>query len=586
MDGVKNAGGGTIRDIFVGTDETGAVPCPVRFLGHRAGLYYLVSPSGEKRVGSARDLGYNGILSVFDGKVDWLEAKFPGEKGGFDAGDALAFMIRECVEAGVWDDNAPTHGLGTWDSSEGIAVHCGDMVWHKGQWHPAGLEIDNILYPTAPRIARPDFTAVPTAAQIRKLLLDNLYRWNYVGPLGPEMVIGWIGAALLGGAPSWRDHVVVMGPRGCGKSHLTKLVHAALGGQADRIQRDTSVAGTKQSLNGEARTIFIDEAENESGEQGPVVKMITMIRQLSDGDGVTARRGSPSGKASETRVTGCAWLAAILPPMLKPQDRSRFIQLNLKPLVATANVEETDAAIAAVGAMAPGLWARMALNFDRFRATFAAYHRDLIAAKCDIRQADLIATWAAGRDVLIEDGPLEAAEWQAEIDRLLPYARRIVMAEADSGEGEECWRFLLSSPVDVWGAGARRTVGSLLLAAMRDADARKAITQIGIRWATLRDPELGEEANAVRVIAVANQHARLTALFDGTRWADGSWVTALRMLDGTFVPVNAIKFNGPQSRVTAIPPIYLEPDDDDDEQPSADPNDRHQGQGIPDLDHE
>ncbi|PWR24559.1 hypothetical protein DKG74_07070 [Zavarzinia aquatilis] len=558
--------------------------CPIAPLGHRNGIYFFVSRAGEVRSGSAKDFGYAGLISLFDGDTEWLATMFPpGSRATapFDHAMALAWLIRSCVEAGIWDESTPMRSVGTWRVKGGaLAVHCGDAIWYNGEWLPGGATIEGIRYPTAARVSRPDFDAIPDAATVRDRLLSVVKRWTYLDPLGAEMVMGWLAAAFLGGAPSWRNHVIVQAGYGAGKSTLTALMSAALGDAADRTQTDTSEAGTRKAKRGEARAIILDETEDDAGSGHHVRKMIGLLRRMSSRDGASTRRAD-GGRAVEDRVVGAAWMAAILPPVLEPQDRSRFIAIALGPLDGRSDPGDIDAAIEDVGALSTGLWARMITGWGRFCDSFAAYRADLIALGCTVRMADLVGTWVAARDTMLEDEVLGASAREAEIDRLRPYLAALMDSDQGEGHGEECWRHLLSSPMDTWHGGSRRVVGGLLYEALylvdAEMDAKRALKQVGIRILTETPPG---EANGVRVIAVANQHAGLAKLFAGTiKWQSGGWATALKLLPGAWAPAKPTRFAGALSRWTAIPADYIQPDAAEEQRDGG-------GEGIPDVDAE
>lgn len=559
-----------------------AAECPIRFLGHRHGLYHFVSHAGEKRALSARDLSLAGIISLFDGRLGWLAERFPpgpSGKGPFEHAMALAWLIEQCVEAGIWDDAAPLRSIGTWSTSTGeIVVHCGDAVWWREAWHPSGLKIDGTIYAAAPRIGRPDFDAMPTAAEVADILAP-IARWSYRDRLGADRVLGWMGAAFLAAAPAWRDHAIIQGRHGCGKSTLTALVNAALGAASDRVQTDTSAAGLRQALTEEARAIMVDEAEGR-GQGDGMVKILDILRHMSSGAGSSTRRGSSGGKAVEFRLVGAAWLAAILPPMLTPEDRSRFVVVDLAPLSAGTELLDVERTLARMSAASAGLWARMIMGWPRFRDSLALYRAELVRQGCSFRQADLVGTWAAGRDTLMRDDDADANAVDAAVDQVLPYVRDMIDVDKGDGEGERCLNHLLTSSVDAWAGGVRKTIGSLLQEAIHQDshDARMALRQVGIRMTQELPPKETDKANAVRVFVVANKHAALDRIFAGTRrWEGGAWKTALEMIDGTFVTRNAVRFTGSsQARAIALPVTLIDKDFDAEEQ--------HEGEGIPDID--
>ena len=66
-------------------------------------------------------------------------------------------------------------------------------------------------------------------------------------------------------------------------------------------------------------------------------------------------------------------------------------------------------------------------------------------------------------------------------------------------------------------------------------------------------------------LLVANQHVGLARIFEGSKWSDGRWVTALRYLDGAAPHSKAVRMAGALTRATRLS-LELMPRTDDTEQ--------------------
>lgn len=140
------------------------------------------------------------------------------------------------------------------------------------------------------------------------------------------------------------------------------------------------------------------------------------------------------------------------------------------------------------------------------------------------------------------------------------------MAEtADNlSDEEQCWQHLLSSPLALFRNGEQAAIGEWINRAagrMPQWDdvngARRALAAIGIRI---------EKHEHRQMVAVANAHSALAAVFERTRWTTprgtaGQWVQALRRLDGALASPGAYYFGGSSGRATLIPFGFVpEPD--------------------------
>lgn len=542
--------------------------CPITPLGRRTGRYFFLTPVGELRDYRANDLNRQGIKDLFDGRLEWLQTQFPAyDQSGmpkpqsWSVDASSTWLIRACADAGLFDPAMLVRGPGVWRDSDGrIIVHAGDELLIDGRWERGGKVHQGVIYAAAPNCERPADTALGKEAG--QALLATIGRWRFERDIGPELVLGFMGAAMLGGAPFWRVHMLAVGQRGSGKTWLSDLVKAALGGGAIDANNVTE-ASLRQALTGQARAIVLDEAESDEHSAARIQKVIHLLRLMSSGEGAKAMRGSVGGTAQVFQVTGCAWLSAILPPALKPQDRSRITTVCLVPLPvgseAAGAADEVHRAIQEARKASPGLRARAVEHWQRFQDTFGRYRAAFMGKGCDSRDADRIATLLAGRDLLIHDEVPDSDSLEEETARFLELINDAAEQEEES-EGQQCLTHLYSSPVDLWHSGARKLVSELLLEARSlgtGAAARSEITKLGLR--------IHKEAGEETWLLVANQHVGLERVFRDTRWAGGGWKTALGYLAGARPWPVSLRFAGVKQRAIAIPRSWLPRDDEENE---------------------
>lgn len=549
-------------------DEGWADPegCPLQAIGHRGGTYYFLTPSGEFRSASDRGLSVNGISSLFDGQTAWLVEHFPlygkGERViGFDNQKVAAFLMRQCVRQGLFNSDIPMRGPGVWRGARGdLIVHAGDALLVDGEWEAAGKRIDGVLYPAWPPIERPTLRPAKLTDGLRLLDIANTM-WRFATPRGADLAVGWIGAAMLGGAPNWRAHMYLTGEQGSGKTWFSNLVSAAMGAGAHPQSNDATEAGLRQWLTGEARAIILDESEHDEV-KGRIYQVIELLRNISSGKGSRSSRGSSNGgKAQLFNVTGCAFLSSVLHAALKPQDRARFTIVKLDQLPpqhdkakAALVADKTLAAIEEVAALSPGLRARAVARWRFYLDCFSLYRAQFMHVGCSARAADQIATILAGRDLLCADVlPNEDSLEEATI-----VFRDLVTAAADNddeGEGQQCLMRLYTSPADLWRSGARETVGEVIEKALdkkTDTEGRwfgKSLRTMGMRLEF-------DDAGAPWLL-VANNHEALNRIFHGSRWAGGVWSQALRFIPGAKAWPKAERFTSPPQRSTAVPQRFL-----------------------------
>lgn len=543
--------------------------CPVRALGQLDGTYFFVTQSGELRAVAHRDLSTNGILSLFEGQTEWLKKTFPKkDSNGNDIDDwapraAAAGLMRCCAEAGLFDDRLQVRRHGVWRGpvpDEGgapmLVVHAGDAVMLAGsdgapRWHRPGLLMDGALYAACASVPRPAVDEA-TAAD-GKRLLAALGLWNFADPAaGHVLVLGFIGSALLGGAPTWRAHLLTTAAFGSGKTWLTRLIAAAMGPQAFAVNNFTE-AGLRQMLTGEARTMILDESEPDS-RGGRVQQVIELLRHMSSGDGARGVRGSPEGAARSFDVTGCAYLSSILGVSLQPQDRSRITQLELLPLGAgsgaSSREERARNAITWAGSISGALRLRAVKGWPCFLANLAVFRGVLLEQGCDSRQADQFGTLLAGAEMLTSDAVVEREAAAGVVAHLARIIQDRQQEDEEDGDGPQCLTLLLSSPVDHWRSGSRETIGMVLSDQLDvgDKDTDRVLRSYGLAvdWSDRRAPAL----------LVANRHQGLERIFAGTKWAQGVWAQSLKRLSGASAH-GPESFGGAKSRCARVPHWHL-----------------------------
>lgn len=542
--------------------------CPLVPLGHNKGTYYFLSPSGEMLAVEGRTLTQAGQLAqLVTGNVTWYATHWPkfdnqGKPSGFGAAAAGAWLMRECGKAGMWDPDTPLRGAGVWRAgplpSDGLLVHCGDVLLQVDatgvRRSRPGQVRDRAIFPALPAIARPGRTPAPTA--VGRRILEALKLWNFADRAGPELLLGWYGASLLGGAPRWRAHLYLLATFGSGKTWLAELGEAVLGAMAHEAANNFTEAGLRQALTNEARAVILDEAEADEG-NGRVERTLELIRHMSSGKGARIMRGTADGTAKTFAVTGSVCMSSVLPGRLKPQDRSRITLIQLLPLSsgaeAAGNSAKAEAAIVEAREASPALWARALAGWQRFCETFEAYRLALMDQESPPREADQFATLLAGRDLLIEDTVPDTARLAAALELVKGLVNES-REDAKSGEGEQCWERLLTSGAGLMAGGRELTFAELIVRArgVNGVDARHTLEALGVKVKRGSDPRGIED-----VVFVSNRHQGLARAYDGTRWGEGGHVQALRYLPGARATRDAVRFGGLTQRATEIPSVHL-----------------------------
>lgn len=544
--------------------------CPVVALGVHGATFWYLDLLGQL-VPIDNHTG-DRISAVFGGRVDLLTRAFPryGKDGesviGWKQDGARAAMQAACAERGVLDAAAVVRGRGAWVDAEGaLILHAGDAVLIAGEWRPPGDHAGHV-YASRPPSPRPAETPDPEAGE-RLLDLLSTWRWQR-GALDAQLMLGWIGAAMVSGALDWRPAAWVTGDAGTGKSTLQDLVRHVLGGEGGVLQStDATPAGLWQQLRQDALPVALDEIEpDDDGRSSRVRDIIKLARQAASG-GVTLRGGADH-KGTAFKARSAFLFSSILVPPLLDQDVSRLAVLDLEPLPKGAAAPKL--AGPELGRLGRAVRRQLLDQWPRWRETLEVHRLELGRVGHSQRGADQFGTLLAMADLLLFDdvpAPGRAAHWAEQL--------RAQAAGAASGASQDWERLaahLLGQVVDPWRGGTRRTVGELCLAARGDqaddlpepGQARSALAQIGLK--------VEGEGKAARLL-VANQSPGLARLLEGSRWAAGAgttgvWSQSLRRVPDA-IPGLVRRFSGLNTRCVSVPLQALMGGDDGDAAPPA-----------------
>lgn len=590
--------------------------CPVRPLGISSDIsgsqrcYYLDVNGQLVGLEANNRHGKLGLIALFGTKSDWLEAHFPqwsapvyegrgkdrqlvkpSEIVGFDQADAARALIEECARRGIFDPAGRIRGRGAHALAKGgLILHLGDVLLASRQrldgtvrdfkFHEAGL-FEGYVYPTGAATPRPWHEAAPSRPAEKLLGVINTWNWKR-GLLDARLLLGAIGASMLGGALRWRPNVWITGAAGTGKSTLNGEdgVLDLLFGNAALRTGNASAAAIRQSLKNSTVPVFFDEIEAEPDNRR-VKEVIELARVASSGS--TVHRGGQDHQAHEFTLKSCFWFSSINIPPIEPQDRSRLAILELKPLPSDAKpLMLNELKLPDTGRM---LQRRMIEGWHRLEATIAAFHAVLADAGHTRRACDQFGTLLACADLLLNDDMPDAEELAHWAELCAP--RRMAEVSEAVSDHQACLHHVLTSLVQARGGDEREQLGTWMGRAVAakvasafddyghelDERADKRLQQLGLKlvnasWKGEERDLQGKvtkpgrwgaaafEAAAPGFLAVAGSHRGLDALFQGTKWQGGVWKQSLARFPGCIEPVK-VKFDHLSLTAVLVPLHHL-----------------------------
>lgn len=543
------------------------VECPVVPLGVSGSVGYFLDPIGQLQV-LAPPYGKGHLLGLFCGDENYLSWAWPRfckkrEDGtcidGFAAEKAAAALIAACAAKGPWQAVDRIRGRGAWTGRDGnVVLHRGTAVLMRGRAQPPG-EFDGYVYPARVEISGPWPGVADDAANPARLLLPLFSSWQWARPeVDPTLLLGWIGAAFIGGALPWRPVAYITGDKATGKSTLQGIVKDLLGDYLIQAV-DTTGAGIYQHVGLDSLAVAVDEIEGEADVRK--AKTVLKLARIAASGGLMLRGGDRHNPV-EFRARSCFVFSSINTPPLEPQDLSRMALLRLSRLPAGQALPPLPPDVMPV--IGRCILRRMIEQWPRFDETFRAFRGVLADAGMDGRGQDTFGVLLTCADMVEHDGwDEERLRKVSDTGDLVAWADLMhvdrMMEFEDAAENWRlCLSHLLGVRVDAWRNGMRPTVGQLIYDLWQERDAslgvdaaRKQLFGAGLGLVT----RSGSRKDWW--LAVPNQSPLTRTLFDGSKWAGdvgaGVWAGALRQSPrGAIHDVATARVGGDVMRCTLI----------------------------------
>lgn len=526
--------------------------CPVQALGTKRGMYYYIDALGQFRELKDKEHARLILQGLLGQRTDFMTKCYSKNTadgyptGGWKPDEFAKDLMAECALRGVWEPFERVRGSGCWlDDDDEIVIHCGDKVKVGDTFISPGLA-GAYVYPCEPARQRPWETAVePKEIESFYNLLKT---WAWRRPqVDPMLLLGWIGAAFVGGALKWRPLMWLTGDKGTGKSTLQEIINFVFNNSILSVS-DPTPAAIFQKVGYSALPVALDEMEPET-EDKKVQAIIKLARQACSGGVIL--RGSAEGNASEFKARNCYLFSSILVPALLPQDRSRMAILDLKEISGTPpRIVRKE-----LGEIGRKIFKRMIDNRENFRVNFENIRIGLNKLGLDSRGCDQFGTLIAAADVILHDYPMTSDD----IAEICDQMKEVVEAEKYDNDSNhiQCANYLLTSTMETYRDGNKRSIGDWIAqAAGRENTqgseapefAHKALATIGLK---VEELDLGSGVK-YKCLCIATKHQGLAKVFDKTPWQGGVWTQAFRRFPQA-QPFSTRRFGGVTSKCTIVP---------------------------------
>jgi hypothetical protein len=453
-------------------------PCPVVALGMNAKTIFFQDEMGHFVEQPRDELPRLFIMALFGKRQDylwWAWPSFATRKGrkepevtGWKPDEVQAALLSAAAKRGDFNTLDRVRGAGAWRGRDGeLVFNAGWALYrssHAKKTRGGGLEytpcetglVDGKFYTRRYDNLEPWPQEVTSRESPARELLRALRTWNWERPeVDPILFLGWLAAALIGGALNWRPAVFVIGGKGTGKSELQGLVEQVLD-EALVHAADATAASIYQHVRNDSLPVCVDELEADADNR----KAMGVIKQARlAASGGLVLRGGPNGVGTEFKAQSCFFFSAINAPPLDPQDHSRMAILRLRALPEDVKDPPTIDG----DTTAPMLLRRMFDGWAKLPATLKAYQEILRRGRHDKRGQDTFGTLLACAELALgADAAQELRTPTIETGDADWWATALPPPDDMSDNWRQCLEYMLTAPVDDWRTYTQKTVGQML----------------------------------------------------------------------------------------------------------------------------
>ena len=468
----------------------------------------------------------------------WTKA-FPSERK-FDFFGAGLALMDACRKAGPFIPSR-IRGRGVWLEGDKVVLNFGNPL-------PCGLKHRYLCFEPIPIQAAQSFET------------ERLFEWlacfNWRNPQDAKLLLGWLAIAPVCGALTWRPHCFIYGPPRCGKTTIHTMAARLLKPLVISTDGQSSEAGIRQTLGPDSLPIMIDEFESDQNGHG-LKGVLRLARSASSADNPVLK-GTPEGKAMQFSLRTTFFFGAINPRGMTAADDSRILRFEM---LMHANDEDVARQLVAeeqyFANRGPDWCGYMIARAHVIGPTIDAFAKAMPGI--DLRHRKNITTLMAGAFVALHGNvptETEAGQWAKEFEGSVA-----LHAEAlERDDATEALQHLLSHEVE-GDTLAQMLTGILKGAVDSQADKRKSTDPLAHSILRLFDMGLVREGER-QGWYIRNRSRGVEAAFQGTRWADFAWMSALRKLPGAEASTKYFSGSGGKQRAIQIPLTYLDYEQD------------------------
>lgn len=333
------------------SDPEGEEPSPdedsylhYRAIGYNEQRYYVM-PSAQKQPHpyTAKQLMSEETCLEIVNDYSFWEMQFGDDKGRVNWKRAGAYIMKQCVDAGVYSPNK-LRDQGVWYDQGRVVLHFGTRLFvDNKEMNPAKFR-SSYIYPSRDDMLE-DWAGMEGQAENHygRAIRDacNHVRWEK--KIYGDLLAGWIATAPVCGGLPWRTHAWLTGNASSGKTTVIKdIVTPCLGGIAIYPVGASTEAGIRQAIGNMAVPVVFDESEAQQNKEDQRRAVIQLMRQSSAETRGRIMKGSANHQSVTFTLRSAFLMSSIGVGLQEAADLTRTAILTVRPLSGSTVAERKE----------------------------------------------------------------------------------------------------------------------------------------------------------------------------------------------------------------------------------------------------
>lgn len=428
-----------------------------------------------------------------------------------------------------------TRGLGIWDGRGGVPVYNAGQACYtldaSGNIVPCSNIADTGIIYTRTEAA-PLLNTPPLTDEEGRLVMDYLTAVPFREEHGHVFMGGLLVSSLLSGYLSFRPHCWINAPAESGKTELRNTLLELTGNFSLSFEgAESTPAGVRQRLNGNAVPVLFDESEGKDNRRNLSNIQGHLDNARSATRGGVVLKGNVDGTGQSFPLRAGFMFFSVDNQLNRASDLTRFVILTLQKKTGQdvaptlERIKTTRAAMLA--AVTPEkLIARVLREAPSIKRNAETIKRELETSGESGRRSELFGTILAGAFNLTHSGPV-TPEYLEDCKNIVAASRLAVAEENDS---ERCLRTALEYRDQNEGG---LLLSELLLHGIHTGNENDQRSEKRNREAAARNGvALKPEGGTPKTLFIACGHTAMKEIFKGTDWEGGNCKGALSNLEG------------------------------------------------------